>query len=74
MKIATHDHILVVYDNDEAIACWDWETKNCEVDESLSDQEVLDLVGTLLSLIHEYINGDSLPLPKNPSDIPYWLQ
>lgn len=71
MKISTAENLLVVWDKGEPIACWDSDANRADIDDSLDEDGILNLVGTLLSLIHEYISGDSLPIPENASDIPY---
>lgn len=53
MEIVTNDRMLVVYRDDKPIASFDPETNTYDVEGSLDSEDVLELVGIMLRLIHE---------------------
>ena len=74
MKIRSDLDYTVVYNEGEPVAAWDREDCVLEIEASLTEDELKDIITELLSLLHEYLNGDTMPLPENPADIPYHRQ
>ncbi len=71
MKIRTDDNRSVLYRDGEPIVAWDREECVLEIEESLTKDELKDVITELLSLVHELLSGDTMPLPSNPANIPY---
>ena len=74
MKIRSEEHIAVVYRDGEPVAAWDNETCEMEIEASLTEDDLKDIITELLSLLHEYLSSDTMPLPDNPARIPYIRQ
>ena len=52
----------------------DLESKFLEVDEDLTEKDYIEIITTLMDMVHQYVSGGSLPLPENPALIPYMRQ
>jgi len=71
MKVRTDDSWSVIYRDGEPIAAWDSEECVMEIEASLTRNDLKDVITELLSLLHEYLQAETMPLPSNPANIPY---
>jgi len=74
VKIRTDEDFAVLYREGEPLVALDLESKFLEVDENLTEEDYIEIITTLMDLLHQYVAGDSLPLPENPASIPYMRQ
>ena len=71
MKIRTDDNWSVLYRNGEPVAAWDREECVLEMEAGLGMEDLKGIIQELMSLLHEYLSADVMPLPENPANIPY---
>ena len=74
MRIRSDGDYTGIYRDGEPLAAWDREACEMEIEASLTENDLKDVITELLSLLHEYLQAETLPLPNNPADIPYFRQ
>ena len=74
MRVRSDGDYTVVYRDGEPLAAWDREACEMEIEASLTKDDLKDIITELLSLLHEYLQAETMPLPANPADIPYSRQ
>ncbi|KKL80612.1 hypothetical protein LCGC14_2003000 [marine sediment metagenome] len=71
MKVRSDSEFTVVYKKGEPLAAWSSEECVLEIEASLTEDDLKDVITELLSLLHEYLQAETMPLPSNPANIPY---
>lgn len=74
MKLETNSEAGILYRGGEGVVFFDPELSEVTVDESLEEEDFIEIIGALMHMVYEYAEGDSLPLPANPAHIPYIRQ